>query len=436
MSTTLESSMQELSKQLGDYWASTTTSDGSAAKTTLVDTALMAKANDWVETNDEVYDRITSGTYDNEERKVASLDSSNGTLTILAHGGKIVSGITYEVHRLFSASDKREALIWAARRGFPHIFQEVWDESLVSGNWLKDGSFERWTGATTIVDWTATTVTATQITTSPYYKNSLISCKLDTAAGTLSQSISNFDDLKALAGKTVTFSCQGWCDTASCLRLSINDGTTQTYSDYHDGGSAWTQDNPRNDGFYVQQTIADNPTEITFTIHHESASGTSYIDDGRAISGTRGRLYIGYLWLARNRPSAIYIEPSNYSQETDWERVRGYDIDENGYLYIPTVYPNNRRLRIRGMGYLDFLAAGASSTAWSTATIALDLPQLDILVAKAALHLYGKSSIPNFDTGTAKEYKDAYGYWQLQLQEAIEKFAMRAPPITVHTGVH
>jgi hypothetical protein len=433
MSTTLENAEIELSRQLNDYWSSTTTSAGATGGTTLVDTALMAKMNDWVETG-EAYDQITSGTYDEEERYISSLDNTTGTLTVLTHGGTIASGTTYRIHRLFSASDKREALIYAARHGFPNIFQGVWNEELVSGNWLQDGSMERWTDSTTPTSWTATTLTATQTTSSPYYKHGATSCKLDTAAGTLSQSISNFDDLKFLAGKTVTFTAQGWCDTASCLRLSINDGTTQTYSSYHDGDSAWTRNNPRNDSFYVQQQIAYNPTQITFTVHHESAAGTSYVDDLRAISDYRSRLYIGHLGLAQDKPHAVYMEPRYYSQQEDWIKLSGCKVNDGGYLYIPTRYPSDYRLRIRGIGYLDFLSSGVSSTDWD-AEIDLDSPQLDILVAEAALYLYSKMVIPNFDTGENQTFSNAYSFWQMKLSDAINKYGMKAPPATIHYGM-
>ena len=433
MATNLANAMVELSKQIGDYWSSTATSNGEANGTTIVDTSLKAKANDWVETGD-TFDRITSGTYANEERQVSSLDNTTGTLTVLAHGGQIASGVTYEVHRLFTASNKKEALVLAARNCFPNIFQEVWDESLVSGNWLKDGSFEQWTAANNLTDWVETSLTATQTTTAIYLRHSLTSCKLDTAAGTLTQSISNFKDLQYLRGKNVTFTCQGWCDTASCLRLSINDGTTQTYSDYHAGDSAWTENNPRNDSFYTTQYIAPNATQVTFSIHHEKAAGTSYVDDARALSDYRGRTFIGYLWLARNRPHEISLEPSYYSTEEEWIRIKDYEVDPDGYLYTPTTYPSDRRLRIRGIGYLDFLASGVSSTAW-TATIALDSPQLDILVAGAALYLYGKSALPNFDTGTSKKFADAYGFWRMQYSEACQKFGMKSPPVSIHYGV-
>jgi len=436
MSTTLAAAMVELSKQLGDYWASTTTGAGSS--TTLVDTALMAKANDWVETA-EVYAFLTeepagaAAIYD--ERKISSLDNSDGTLTTLAFAAAPGTGIDYEIHRLFSPSDKRRALIYSARHSFPHLFKEIWNEELVSGNWLKDGSFEIWTAADELTHWTATTSTIAQTTSSPYYRHGATSCKISTAAGTVAQSISNFDDLKNLAGKTATFTIQAWCDTADCLRISINDGTTQTYSSYHDGAESWTTNNPRNDNLYVTQQLADNPTEITLTVHHGVAAAESYVDDARVVGPYRNRLYIGHLGLARNRPHGVYMEPSYYSQEEEWVRIRGYDIDKDGYIHIPTTYPSDYRLRVRGIGYLDFLASGVSSTAW-TATIDIDSPQLDILIADAAMYLYGQMVVPNFDTGENKTFTNAYQFWQMKYQEAVSKYGMKAPPATIHYGVH
>jgi len=147
MSVTLESVMLELSRQIGDFWASAATSGGSS--TTIVDTALMAKANDWIsDAPAEMHDRITSLTYDEEERKISSLDNSDGTLTTLAHGGTIATATTYEIHRMFSASEKRRALVYAARQGFPYIFERIIDESKTVGNWLRNGSVEAWAVST------------------------------------------------------------------------------------------------------------------------------------------------------------------------------------------------------------------------------------------------------------------------------------------------
>jgi hypothetical protein len=439
MSTTLENAMIELSKQLGDYHTGTTTSAGAAGGTTVIDTALKAKANDWVETG-EAYTRITSGTYDEQERKISSLDNSTGTLTTLAHGGQIASGVTYEVHRLFTADKKREALVWAARNGFPNIFQEVWDESLVSGNWLKDGSFESWSSATALSHWIGSNATLEQTTTASYYKHGSTSCKLQVTIGpggaSLYQNISKFEDLQFLRGKNATFTCQGHCNKTTALRLSINDGTTQTYSDYHAGDSAWTEDDPRNDSFYVTQYIDPNATEVTCTIHLDSVlpAPTAYVDDARLLSYPRGRLYIGTLGLHNNHPHRVEMEPSYYSQEEEWLKLAGWTVDEtNGYLYLPTRYQSDRRLRIRGLKTLDFLSSGSSSTDWS-ATIALDQPQLDILVAQAAFYLYGQMIVPNFDTGENQAFSNAYAYWRDRLAEVKAKHARKSPPATIHFG--
>jgi len=432
MSTTLADARIALSQDIDDYWAGTTTSAGAAGGTTVVDTALAAKANDWI--TDETTDLITSGTYDEEERKVSSLDNSTGTLTVLAHGGQIGSAVTYELHRLFSASQKKRAILAATKDVFPYVFQEIFDESFVSGNWLKDGSFEHWTTSTDPTHWTDTTLTATETTTVGYYKHGLVSAKLTTAAGTLAQSVSNENILQFLRGKTVVFSAQGWCDTASCLRISVNDGATQTYSSYHAGDSAWTKENPRNDNFYVEQAIAKNATEVTFTVHHEKAAGTSYVDDARAISGRHSPIYIGYLWLAQNKPSQVFIESTNYGQEEPWVRVRDYKVDTNGYLYIPTDYPVDRRVRIRGTGYLEFLSSGDASEDWS-ATVTLDEPQLQVLTAQAAAWLYGRVSMPNYETGARESFQEARSYWEREVMRRAGKYGMSTPSATVHYGV-
>jgi len=124
MTTTLADFRILLSKEIGDYWAGTTTSSGSS--TTVVDTALKAKNNDWIsDAPQEHYDLLTSGTYSGEERKISSLDNTSGTLTTLAHGGVVASAVGYEVHRLFTASEKRTALIFAAKMAFPAIFKKI-----------------------------------------------------------------------------------------------------------------------------------------------------------------------------------------------------------------------------------------------------------------------------------------------------------------------
>lgn len=433
MTTTLRNAEILLSKEIGDYWAGTATSNGAAGGTSIVDTALSAKNNSWIEsTTREMYDEVTSGTYDGEERRISSLDNTTGTLTVLAHTGQIASAVTYRVHRMFKASDKVIALVEAAKEAYPFIYERILDESLVSGNWLKDGSFEIWTSSSALTYWTKSLLTEAQTSSSPYYQHGTYSAKLDTAAGYIEQSLDQWDDLKQLAGQTVTFTLRAWCDTADCLRISINDGTDTTYSDYHDGDSAWTKNVLP---LTVTATIQDNPTDISFKIHHENAAGTSYIDDARVTGPIQPRIYVGGLGLTENTPSAVYIEPSQYSLDKDWPLIRGIEYDkENGYMYLPYWVPSNRQLRIGGMGYLDFLASGVASTAW-TATININYPQTKILAAQAAIALMRIKSMPSVDTGENQQSLTSIGYWEGELESRVSKFGMMAPKLYMNYAV-
>lgn len=438
MTTSLNVARVELSKQLGDYWASATTSDGSTTPfVTLVDSALKAKENAWITKGTFVMltEEPSSGvTSLYEERKVSSLSNTNGTLTFLPYSERIVTGIDYEIHRLFTASEKRIALIAAARMAYPHIHEKIWDESMVSGNWLKDGSFEIWVSSL-LSHWTETTLTLAQTSTAGYFRHGTYSAKLSGSAGTLVQEwkagTAEWEDLKNLRGETVTFSIQAWADTASDLRISINDGTTQTYSSYHAGDSAWTQDDPRNDNMYVQQFIDWNATQVTFTIHWAGLGTAAYVDDARVIGPYQPRLFIDQLGLAQEKPVQIEIEPRYYSTDEPWAIIFNSRIDpELGYIYLPSSVQRDRRLRIKGIGYLDFLASGVSSTAW-TATININSPQTDILIAQAALYLYTIMSMPNFSRSTRQDFQEMMGFWDGELRRRIGKFGMDVQSIPV-----
>ncbi|KKN22972.1 hypothetical protein LCGC14_0909750 [marine sediment metagenome] len=431
MTTALSVARVELSKQLNDFWASTSTGAGST--TTIVDALLKAKQNAWI--GKDMYDLITESGHASvdEERQISSLAGSTGILTVLAHDNTTGTGMDYEVHRLFTASDKRRALVAAARMAWPHIHEKIWDESMVSGNWLKDGSFEIWTSSSALTYWTTTTSTIAKTTSATNFKHGATSCKIDTAAGTIKQSISNWDDLKRLAGQTVTFSMQAKCDTASCLRLSITDGVgTQTYSSYHTGDSAWTQDDPRNDSMYAQMFIDWNPTEITFTIHHEVAAGTSYVDDARVIGPYQPRLFIETLGLSQEKPIQVEIEPYNYSTDEPWAIVFNSRLDtELGYIYLPSSVQRDRRLRIKGIGYLDFLdSSGDSGTDWAD-TININSPQTDILIAQAIVYLYTQMSLPNFSRSTKRDFQEMLVFWEGELRRRIGKHGMEVQSIPV-----
>ena len=123
---------------------------------------------------------------------------------------------------LYVLNTKKDVFEWSA-------VEKILDESIVSGNWLKDGSLEIWTSSSALTHWSKTgSVSLNKATLSPYYKHGATSCLMDTATGSFAQTISNNDDLKYLQGRTVTFTVQGHSNTADSLKISIYDGATTT----------------------------------------------------------------------------------------------------------------------------------------------------------------------------------------------------------------
>ena len=126
-------------------------------------------------------------------------------------------------------------------------------------------------------------------------------------------------------------------------------------------------------------------------------------------------------------PSQVFIEPDYYSTDEPWQLIHNANLDtESGYLYLPSSVMRDRRLRIIGMGYLDFLASGVSSTAW-TAAININSPQTDILIAQAILYLYTWMSMPNFQQGDREDFIQMMGFWQDELRKRKGKFSMPIP---------
>jgi hypothetical protein len=424
MATTLANARIQLSREIGDYWASTVTTS-STGLDAYVDTALMAKANDWIsDAPQEMYDLITTdtstGTILNEERKISSLSNTAGTLTTLAHSKHAALGIGYEIHRLFSASEKRRALLKACKDVYPSLYKHINDTSKTTGNWLLNGDFEIWTSTTACTSWTVSVSTLTQTSSVKYYYRGAYSAKLSTAAGYLKQDWGLNDDLKYLLGRSVTFKVRGWCDTASCLRIGIYDGTTTTYSDYHDGNSAWAETG--DEDLTVTAVIDHEATDVSFRIYHEKAAGISYVDDARVIGPIKDRIYIGDLGLAQNTPHSVEVQFDNSLQYEKWDKINNWDVDSNGYLLLPNLQ-NDLHIRIKGVGYLDFLVSGASSELW-TATVAVDAPQLYILTAEAVMYLYTQLIMPNFTSGDRETIAKILQYWQAELQNRKNKYSM------------
>jgi hypothetical protein len=250
--------------------------------------------------------------------------------------------------------------------------------------------------------------------------------KLSGAAGYSYQSNTQNPLLVDLKGKTVTFKAKVHSDTASDTRISIYDGTTTTYSAYHSGGATVEE-------LSVSAAIAASPSQVRFAIHRAGATSTVYVDDARVIGPTLDKVYIGDLGLAQNYPHTVEQAPDSSIDCEPWETLRKYEIGSDGWMYLHD-YSQEYRLRICGIGYLDFLASGVSSETWA-ATVAIDSPQLLILSAAAVIYLYTQMITPNFISGVRDDFAQILQYWSTELESRVEKYGMKVPAAKVKWGI-
>ena len=110
MATLMSAMLTLLGQDLDDGWTGTTTAQGAANKLTLEDSTLYEKVADWVSDGMIVYlPDGPSGVGSAETRVVDSLSGS--TLTVkTAFSVQVESGVSYEVHRLFTRNQKLVAL--------------------------------------------------------------------------------------------------------------------------------------------------------------------------------------------------------------------------------------------------------------------------------------------------------------------------------------
>lgn len=131
MTTLMTEIIELVSKDSDDHWISTTTADGDSIASYLVDDSLYEKVPDWICDGMVIYLPLgPSGAGSPETRVVDSLQYNNQLVTKTSFSAQVVSGVAYEVHRLFTRNQKLVALRQAASLVFPEIHAVVRDMSL------------------------------------------------------------------------------------------------------------------------------------------------------------------------------------------------------------------------------------------------------------------------------------------------------------------
>ena len=365
MATTTRVALLELlSEQFGDWWSDTTTSNGNAGGTTLIDTSLAKLSLDddfcinW-------YVRITSGTNDGEIGKVSAYAQSTNTITVTsAFTGQVLSGVTYELHRL-NPAQKLNALSRASVNVYPELYLELRDESLVIDDRLTDLDFEKAHVSSKPPDWTSSgSPTLSAETSTVWHGKQSLKMVSGGSLGQLYQALTI--NVAEIAGKIATFKARVWTAAASQARIAIHyssSSSDQHNSDYHTGDSSWRL-------LSVSASVPDTPTYIRAYVE-TTANDTAYFDGGGSTGFFVGRIYRYTL------PAAMLRGPFSVLHQ-----VREDDIDGPYYQLPPYTAPlRGRQLRLRGMGIL-------SQPTTDTGTVEIGEPRVELFIAHASRWLY------------------------------------------------
>ena len=129
MATLMPAALILLGDDLDDSWISETTAQGAGNKLVLEDDNLLEKVADWVDDGMVVYlPDGPSGSGSAETRVVDSLSSTSLTVK-MAFSVRVESGVDYEIHRVFTRSQKLVALRKAAPLICPGVHAVIRDMS-------------------------------------------------------------------------------------------------------------------------------------------------------------------------------------------------------------------------------------------------------------------------------------------------------------------
>lgn len=332
-------------------------------------------------------------------RRIKNYDASAGQLTVTGTNlSSQASGATFEIHK-YSPFLLRECLNTAARKAFPFLAVPVRRYLFTAANqvryelhaditgkplsiWLEngygyqhpntiltDGGFEVWTDASTLKNWTATTLDLTreQATTTPknyaVFRDSYSArCTSQTTSqGTLMQTISSPG---THSGQNINLSVWVYCLTAGQVSARIVLNGAETLGTYATEGlhrgTGWELLTLR-----VQSLITITTLTVGVSIVSTATDNTEfYVDDAICVVGP-------------------VQEPETYEQELlNWEfQPVMMGATQRNEVVFPYEFGDNRRLRFEGLGYLSTLSADAD-------TIEIGPPETDLLYAYAAEELY------------------------------------------------
>lgn len=327
--------------------------------------------------------RFYLGTHKDATRLVTTFTQLNGAFVFSpAVTGAIDATDLFELHRDFSPEEINNAINLAISMVETEALADKVDESLVVNDLLTDGLFELWTDSSTLINWTKGG-TGTLTRESTIKVEGSYSAKLTNTVGNavwLYQSISN---PKLFAGQKASLYARVNTNTADRVRLSLTDGVTTWYSDYHDG-TGWREAESDPWLSIENVTLSTALTALTASIRVETGAAIdAYVDKMWLVSGSKIYEYsipTGFYTIDNIIPESSTVDRFNVEDALD---ARGWQIlgtttkklwfDKNW-----VTLPSGRRLRLEGQQKPGQLSLDADTTDVSAAYI--------IQQAKALLH--------------------------------------------------
>ena len=429
--TSLETIIERLSKNIGDYTQVATTTNIAGGNTTVVSTNL----NEWDDSADDYFNGwwcYIDGTNNaGVHRQVSDYATATGTLTL--RGANLSSESAAKNIRLYrySRTDKVSAIQDAILEKYPQTFLYLDNRDLVTGNILPPFN---WATSSTLDVWTEPTGTLAKNTDKTYIWRGSSSAKL-TASGANDYLYVTSDvhrRLLDLMGENVDFKCWVYPEVADDVFLTIytvqKDGTTQTLN-----STTTTYAGKKCLIELEDQSINDDIEHFEARLRVKTDTKYGYFDMPR-LTGKDVHEYMLPKDFQDGDVSEVYIQTSGHSDDAcddilpiNWHQVYNSKIRDDGtykYLYLPNSYGDNKQIRLIGQKPLESLSS-------ATDTISLDQEHIRPLIAYALYLLFErqKDGASSEDIGRI-EYTAQYWlgkYNQLSKLNPPRKYYMKLP---------
>jgi hypothetical protein len=254
----------------------------------------------------------------------------------------------------------------AARESFPTLSKTILDRTLIIGNALPNSHFEDW-ASSSYPDWYAVT-NATAGKESTYIRGGTYSAKVTASAadGYMYITSATYPKLLDLMGQTIKIAC--WCNpqTANDVFMDVyyvdSTGTATTTSTTSTAVASQYNLLYR-DSIAIPDDIVT--LQIRFRVH--TSGQYAYFDNARVIGET------GDLILSTSIKEVSHVGWQVTSHATypcdDIGMVffaefppQMYSDGTYNYLVVPSDFPSERLLEIRGKGYLEDTLDGTADT--------------------------------------------------------------------------